>query len=168
VSGPTPVAGVPAGRRYTRQLARRLKVAGNLTLTLAVIGPAASVFAIGSLALRQQGSGAFLAFLIAALISGCLTVAWAELGVLYPTAGGLYGIVARVLGRRAGFLALVLQLALFVIVPSAFALAASQYLTAVWCWRPGSSRHYPWPGCEPEATWPSSGSPTCSSPAKRP
>jgi amino acid transporter len=132
LSGSAPVAGVPAGRRYPQQLARRLKVAGNLTLTLAVIGPAASVFAIGALALRQQGSGAFLAFVIAAVISGCLAVAWAELGVLYPTAGGLYGIVARVLGRRTGFLALVLQLALFVFVPSAFALAAGQYLTAVW------------------------------------
>jgi amino acid transporter len=107
-------------------------VAGNMTITLSVIGPAASVFAIGSIALRQQGSGAFLAFLIAALISGCLAVGWAELGVLYPTAGGLYGIVGRVLGRRAGFLALTLQLALFVIVPSAFALAAGQYLNAVW------------------------------------
>jgi amino acid transporter len=107
-------------------------VAGNMTITLSVIGPAASVFAIGSVALRQQGSGAFLAFLIAALISGCLAVGWAELGVLYPTAGGLYGIVARILGRRAGFLALALQLALFVIVPSAFALAAGQYLNAVW------------------------------------
>jgi amino acid transporter len=95
--------------RYQQQLARRLKVAGNMTITLAVIGPAASVFAIGSLALRQQGSGAFLAFLIAALISGCLAVAWAELGVLYPTAGGLYGIVARVLGRRASVMALVLS-----------------------------------------------------------
>jgi len=59
-------------------------------------------------------------------------VGWAELGALYPTAGGLYGIVGRVLGRRAGFLALTLQLALFVIVPSAFALAAGQYLNAVW------------------------------------
>jgi amino acid transporter len=97
-----------------------------------VIGPAASVFAIGSVALGQQGSGAFLAFLIAALISACLAVGWAELGALYPTAGGLYGIVARVLGRRAGFLALALQLVLFVIVPSAFALAAGQYLAAVW------------------------------------
>jgi amino acid transporter len=87
VSGAIPVVGAPAGRRYPQQLARRLKVAGNLTLTLAVIGPAASVFAIGSLALGQQGSGAFLA--------------------------------------------LVLQLALFVIVPSAFALAAAHYLTAV-------------------------------------
>jgi amino acid transporter len=103
-----------------------------MTITLSVIGPAASVFAIGSVALRHQGSGAFLAFLIAALISGCLAVGWAELGALYPTAGGLYGIVARVLGRRAGVLALVLQLALFVIVPSAFALAAGQYLAAVW------------------------------------
>jgi amino acid transporter len=121
----------PAGR-YQQQLARTLRVAGNMTITLSVIGPAASVFAIGSIALRQQGSGAFLAFLAAALVSGCLAVGWAELGALYPTAGGLYGIVGRVLGRRAGFLALTLQLALFVIVPSAFALAAGQYLNAVW------------------------------------
>src|SRR5918994_1945130 len=95
----------------------------------AVSGPPGGADAI---ALRQQGSGAFLAFLAAALISGCLAVGWAELGALYPTAGGLYGIVGRVLGRRAGFLALTLQLALFVIVPSAFALAAGQYLNAVW------------------------------------
>jgi amino acid transporter len=132
MSGPTPGTDAPAGRRYQQQLARTLRVAGNMTITLSVIGPAASVFAIGSVALRQQGSGAFLAFLIAALLSGCLAVGWAELGALYPTAGGLYGIVARVLGRRVGFLALALQLALFVIVPSAFALAAGQYLVAVW------------------------------------
>jgi amino acid transporter len=135
MSGPpagTDTPAQPAGRRYQQQLARTLKVAGNMTITLSVIGPAASVFAIGSIALRQQGSGAFLAFLAAALISGCLAVGWAELGALYPTAGGLYGIVGRVLGRRAGFLALTLQLALFVIVPSAFALAAGQYLNAVW------------------------------------
>jgi amino acid transporter len=132
VSDPTPGTYAPPGRRYPQQLARTLRVAGNLAITVSVIGPAASVFAIGSVALGQQGSGAFLAFLIAALISGCLAVAWAELGTLYPTAGGLYGIVARVLGRRAGFLALALQLVLFVIVPSAFALAAGQYVAAVW------------------------------------
>jgi amino acid transporter len=135
VSDPEPgidMPAQPAGRRYSQQLARTLRVAGNMAITLAVIGPAASVFAIGSVALRQQGSGAFLAFLIAAVISGCLAVGWAELGALHPTAGGLYGIVARVLGRRAGFLALALQLALFVIVPSAFALGAGQYVAAVW------------------------------------
>jgi amino acid transporter len=132
VSDPTPGTDAPAGRRYPQQLARTLRVAGNMVITVSVIGPAASVFAIGSVALGQQGSGAFLAFLIAALISGCLAVGWAELGALYPTAGGLYGIVARVLGRRAGFLALALQLVLFVIVPSAFALGAGQYVAAVW------------------------------------
>ena len=89
VSDPTPGTEVPASRRYPQQLARKLQVAGNMTITLAVIGPAASVFALGSVALRQQGSGAFLAFLIAAVISGCLAAGWAELGALYPTAGGL-------------------------------------------------------------------------------
>jgi amino acid transporter len=132
VSDPAPGIGAPPGRRYPQQLARTLRVAGNLAITVSVIGPAASVFAIGSVALGEQGSGAFLAFLVAALISACLAVGWAELGVLYPTAGGLYGIVTRVFGRRAGFLALVLQLALFIIVPSAFALAAGQYLAALW------------------------------------
>jgi amino acid transporter len=121
----------PAGRRYQQQLARVLKVAGNITITLSLVGPAASVFVISPVALRQQGSGAFLAFLIAALLSGCVALSWAELGALYPTAGGLYGIVARVLGRRAGLLALVLLLAGFVIVLSAFALAAGQYLAVV-------------------------------------
>jgi len=132
VSGPTARAAAPAGRRYSQQLGRTLRVAGNTAITLSLIGPAASVFAIGPVALGQQGSGAFLAFLLAALVSGCLAVGWAELGALYPTAGGLYGIVARVLGRRAGFLALTLQLALFVIAPSALALAAGHYLTALW------------------------------------
>lgn len=121
-----------AGRRYQQQLARTLRVAGNITITLSLVAPAASVFVIAPVALRQQGSGAFLAFLVAALLSACLALGWAELGTLYPTAGGLYGIVARVLGRRAGLLALVLQLATFVIVPSAFALAGGQYLAAVW------------------------------------
>ena len=104
MSDPIPGTEVPASRRYPQQLARTLRVAGNMTITLSVIGPAASVFAIGSVALRQQGSGAFLAFLIAAVISGCLAVGWAELGALYPTAGGLYGIVARVLGRARRWL----------------------------------------------------------------
>ena len=103
-----------------------------MMITLSLVGPAASVFAIGPVALRQQGTGAFLAFLLAAVISACLAVGWAELGALYPTAGGLYGIVGRVLGRRAGLLALFLQLALFVFVPSAFALAAEEYVAAVW------------------------------------
>jgi amino acid transporter len=135
VSDPTSGADVPAqraGRRYRQQLARTLRVSGNLAITLSLVGPAASVFAIGSVALGQQGSGAFLAFLLAALISACLAVGWAELGALYPTAGGLYAIVARVLGRRAGVLALVLQLAVFVIAPSAFALAAGEFLAALW------------------------------------
>ena len=65
-----PDTGTSAGRRYQQQLARTMKVPGNMAITLSVIGPAASVFAIGSVALRQQGSGAFLAFVIASLNFG--------------------------------------------------------------------------------------------------
>ena len=53
MSDPTPGTEARAGRRHPQQLARTLNVAGNMTLTLAVIGPAASVFAIGSVALGQ-------------------------------------------------------------------------------------------------------------------
>jgi anti-anti-sigma regulatory factor len=73
-SAPKPGTDTPPGRRYQQQLARTLPVAGNMAITLPVIGPAASVFAIGSVALGRQGSGAFLAFLVAALLSGCLAV----------------------------------------------------------------------------------------------
>ena len=66
MSDPIPGIDAPTGRRYPQQLARTLRVVGNMAITLSVIGPAASVFAIGSVALRQQGSGAFLAFLAAA------------------------------------------------------------------------------------------------------
>ena len=118
--------------RYQQQLARVLRVGANVAITLSLISPAASVFVIGPVAFRQQGSGTLLVFLVAALVSGCLALGWAELGALYPTASGLYGIVGRVLGREAGFLSLVLQLATFVVGPSAFALAAGQYLAAVW------------------------------------
>jgi amino acid transporter len=135
VSDPTSDSHAPAERasgRDQQRLARALRLSGNLAITLSLVGPAASVFVIGSVALAEQGSGAFLAFVFAAVISGCLAVGWAELGALYPTAGGSYVIVARTLGRRAGFLALVLQLTLFVIAPSAFALAGGQYVAAVW------------------------------------
>jgi amino acid transporter len=134
VSPPTRDTGAhakPPGR-YQQQLAPVLRVGANVAITLSLISPGASVFVIGPVAFRQQGSGTFLAFLVAALLSGCLALGWAELGALYPTASGLYGIVGRVLGREAGFLSLVLQLATFVVGLSAFALAAGQYLAAVW------------------------------------
>jgi hypothetical protein len=54
VSDPTPHTDArphPADRHYQQQLARTLRVAGNMAITLSVIGPAASVFAIGSVAL---------------------------------------------------------------------------------------------------------------------
>ena len=123
---------VAVGGPYRQQLARVLRVTGNVAISLSLVTPAASVFVIGPVAFRQQGSGAFLAFLLAGLISWCLALGWAELGAMYPTAGGIYGIVARVLGPRAGFLSLVLQLVTFVVVPSAFALAAGVYLAVVW------------------------------------
>ena len=60
MSDPTAGTDAAAGRRYPQQLDQTLRVAGNLAITLSVIGPAASVFAIGSVALGQQGSGPFL------------------------------------------------------------------------------------------------------------
>ena len=125
-------AASPTDHREPRQLARVLKVAGTVALTLSVVTPAASVFVIAPVAVRQQGTGAFLAFVVAALVSICMALAWAELGALYPTAGGLYAIVARVLGRPVGFLALFLQLVGYVVAPSAFMLAAGSYIAAVW------------------------------------
>ena len=64
---------------------------------------------------------------------------WGELGSTYPVVGGSYSLVARVLGRPAGFVAFVLVLVTAIIIPSSIALGAGQYLSVIW---PGENANY--------------------------
>ncbi len=118
-------------RRYQRELARTLSVSGAVALTLVITAPAASVLVVGPVVLGAVGTGTVPVLAVAAVVTGCLALCWAELGSRYPTSGGVYGLVARTLGRWAGFVGLMLHLTAGVVVSSALALACGAALTSV-------------------------------------
>jgi amino acid transporter len=118
-------------RRYEQQLSRAIGVLGNICITVSGITPTASIFIIAPVAFATQGSGTFLAFVIAAVIGIGMAMCYSELGSTFPIVGGQYSIVARVLGRPVGFLAFVDFLALAVFVPSSIALGAGQYVAVL-------------------------------------
>jgi amino acid transporter len=117
---------------YRQELDRVLHVLGNVMITVSGVAPTASVFIIAPVAFGLQGSGAFLAFVLAAIIGVGMAFSYAELGALYPVAGGEYSIVSRVLGKGTGFVVFAVLLALTIFIPSAIALGAGQYLAPIW------------------------------------
>src|SRR5579859_3389159 len=121
------------GRRsYEQKLSRAIGVLGNICITVSGITPTASIFIIAPVVFANQGSGTFLAFVIAAIIGVGMAMCYGELGSSFPIVGGQYSIVARVLGRPVGFLAFADFLALAVFVPSSIALGAGQYVAILW------------------------------------
>ncbi|MHB8296429.1 MAG: APC family permease [Acidimicrobiales bacterium] len=126
-------------RSHENHLRRGMGVLGNILITLSGITPAVSVFVIASVAFAGQGSGAFLSFFAAAIIGVGMAMSWAELGSMYPIAGGDYSITGHVLGRFMGFLMFVLFLTLAIFIPSAIALGGASYLTPV---LPNANPHY--------------------------
>jgi amino acid transporter len=116
---------------YEPELKRALSLVGNVSLVVAAITPATALLIIGPVALLQAGTGAFWAYLLAAVIAICMALCFAELGSLYPTAGGLYVIVTRVLGRQVGFLAMLNVVAQAVFIPASIALGFGIYLSAL-------------------------------------
>lgn len=119
-------------RRYEQQLSRAMGVLGNICVTVSGVTPTASIFIIAPVAFASQGSGTFLAFIIAAVIGLGMGMCYGELGSTFPIAGGQYSIIARVLGRPVGFLAFADYLVLTVFVPSSIALGAGQYVALLW------------------------------------
>jgi amino acid transporter len=121
----------PVTRRYEQQLSRAIGVLGNICITVSGITPTASIFIIAPVAFANQGSGTFLAFVIAGIIGVGMAMCYSELGSAFPIVGGQYSIVARVLGRPVGFLAFVDFLALAIFIPSSIALGAGQYVAVL-------------------------------------
>ncbi len=126
------------GSVYRSPLRRSINTLGSAALAVSAIAPTASVFVVAPIAFMVQGTGAFWGFVIAGVISVGMAMCWAELGSAYPIAGGNYPLIARVLGRPVGFVALGLQLVNVVVIPSEFGLGAAQFLSVIW---PGENPH---------------------------
>jgi amino acid transporter len=88
---------------YEQELKRPLSLVGNVALVIAAMTPATALLIIGPFALRQVGTGAFWAYLLAGVMAVCIVLCCAELGFVYPTAGGQYPIATGVLGKELGY-----------------------------------------------------------------
>ena len=116
---------------YTPRLERGLTTLGSVILTLSDITPAGSllIVGIGRRRGRRHRLGARLPGRrgLAVMVALCM----AELGTLYPIAGGIYSIVARVLGTWAAFLTLLSYVVQAIFLPASIALGVGIYLNSL-------------------------------------
>ncbi|MGP4020159.1 APC family permease [Saccharopolyspora sp. 5N708] len=124
-------ASPPAARTEPERLPRVLTIFGGVLLTLSCVTPASSLFIVVPPLVQTQGTGVVLTLTLAALVSLGVAFCYSELGTRFPHAGGEYSIVARVLGRGAGWVTFVMSLAMIVVVPPVIALGTADYLSSL-------------------------------------
>jgi amino acid transporter len=112
-------------------LRRSLGVIGILFLTLSAITPASSVFIIVPDMLKEAGTGALWAMLIAGVVCVATAYLYAELSSAWPVAGGEYVMVARTLGPLAGFVILGVNTINNFIFPAVVGLGLSNVLSTL-------------------------------------
>jgi amino acid transporter len=112
-------------------LRRSLGVVGILFLTLSAITPASSVFIIVPEMLKDAGTGALWAMLIAGVVCVATAYLYAELASAWPVAGGEYVMVAHTLGPLAGFVILGVNTINNFIFPAVVGLGLSDVLSTV-------------------------------------
>ncbi|AOE86467.1 APC family permease [Pseudomonas sp. TCU-HL1] len=99
-----------------------------VAITVSSVTPASSVFVIAPFAIQQAGSGAFLSFVLAAVLALMFAWCYAELGRAHRTAGGEYVYAKRVFGGMAGYATFLMVLAAMIFVPPVLATGAATYL----------------------------------------
>jgi amino acid transporter len=116
---------------YKPRLERGLTTLGSVVLTLSDITPAGSLLIVGLAVVAVAGTGSVLAYLAGAALAVMVALCMAELGALYPIAGGIYSIVARVLGTWAAFLTLLSYVVQAIFLPASIALGVGIYLNSL-------------------------------------
>lgn len=116
---------------YTPRLERGLSTTGSVILTLSDITPAGSLLIVGLAVVAVAGTGSVIAYLAGGALAIMVALCMAELGSVFPIAGGIYAIVARVLGTWASFLTLLSYLVQAVFLPASIALGVGTYLNAL-------------------------------------
>ena len=109
-------------------LKKSLSVFDVVTISVSSVTPASSVFVIAPFAIQQAGSGAFMAFIFAAVLAFMFAWCYAELGRAHVSAGGEYVYAKRVLGGMAGYTTFVTVLVSQVFIPPVLATGAATYL----------------------------------------
>ena len=104
----------------------------TLFITVSCLSPSIAVFIVGSDVIRQVGSGVVICFSAAALFGVAMACVYGELGSAFPSSGGEYTIIGKVLGSRWGEAVLGLNLLGFCISLALSGFAVATYLDAVW------------------------------------
>ncbi|MEG7359706.1 APC family permease [Pseudomonas citronellolis] len=99
-----------------------------VAITVSAVTPASSVFVIAPFAIQQAGSGAFLAFVMAAALALMFAWCYAELGRAHSSAGGEYVYAKRVFGGMAGYATFLAVLVSLLFIPPVLATGAATYL----------------------------------------
>jgi amino acid transporter len=105
-----------------------LRPVNVLAIAVAAISPTTSVFLVYGAGLASAGTGVIWAFVIGAVIALAMAFCYAEVGSIFPSAGGAYTIVRRALGPVFGGVSTILFLVLGVVVTASILVAAATYL----------------------------------------
>lgn len=116
---------------YEQSLERRLTLRGSIALTLSDITPAGSLLVVGIAVVSVAGSGSVLAYVAGCVLAVFVALCMAELGSVFPLAGGVYSIVVRVLGVPPAFLTLLSYVVQAIFLPASIALGIGTYLNAL-------------------------------------
>jgi len=108
-----------------------LKPFAVLAIAVAAISPTTSVFLVYGGDLRLAGTGVIWAFIGGAVIALSMALCYAEVGSVFPSAGGAYTIVRRAVGPVAGGMINILFLVLGLVSTSAILVAAATYLSSL-------------------------------------
>jgi amino acid transporter len=102
-----------------------------LAIAVAAISPTTSVFLIYGGDLATAGTGIVWAFLIGGVIALSMAFCYAEVGSVFPSAGGTYTVVRRALGPTWGGVVNILFLVLGLTATSSILLASATYLSSL-------------------------------------
>lgn len=102
-----------------------------LAIAVSAISPTTSVFLVYGTGLETAGAGVVWAFLIGAAIALAMSLCYAEVGSVFPSAGGAYTIVQRALGSVWGGMVAVLFLVLGLTSTASILTSAATYLSAI-------------------------------------
>ncbi len=108
-----------------------LKPINVLAIAVAAISPTTSVFLVYGAGLASAGTGVIWAFIIGGFIAIGMALSYAEVGSVFPSAGGAYTIVRKALGPIWGGLTNVLFLVLGIVVTASILVAAATYLSSL-------------------------------------
>ncbi len=108
-----------------------LKPINVLAIAVAAISPTTSVFLVYGAGLASAGTGVIWAFVLGGLIAIGMAMSYAEVGSVFPSAGGAYTIIRKALGPIWGGVANILFLVLGIVVTASILVAAATYLSSL-------------------------------------